>query len=97
MPDGSAFWTQYKKAEQLDAEVRAAVRARGAQEPGYRYRHDDPLRAISNDYDGEDAHAAAQALLGGAIDEVLTRHGLLQAITDQSQPQPQSQVLLLEA
>ena len=99
VPDGSAFWTQYKKAEQLDAEVRAAVRARGAQEPGYRYRHDDPLRAISNDYDGEDAHAAAQALLGGAIDEVLTRHGLLQAITDQSKPQPQppSQVLLLEA
>lgn len=96
VPDDSAFWTQYKKAEKFDGDVREAVRARRAKEGGYySSRYDDPLRALVSSYDGEEGRATASARLAEAIDEVLAKHGLLDAIT--ADTQHGTQALLLEA
>jgi hypothetical protein len=95
-PDDSAFWTQYKKAERFDGEVREAVRSSRAKEGGYyASRYDDPLRAIVNGHEGAEARSVASARLAAAIDAVLAKHGLLDAITHESQGG--TQALLLEA
>ena len=81
-PDGSAFWKQYGKAEAFDAQVRAeVVSLRRAQcADGHYSRYDDPLRDYVRDH-GADSTSNAAALLGQAIDSVLERHGLLEALT----------------
>lgn len=95
-PDDSAFWTQYNKAEKFDGEVRKAVRARRAEEGGYySARYDDPFRALVNNYDCDGARTAATTRLASAIDDVLSKHGLLDAITNDSQSG--TQALLIEA
>ena len=72
------------------------MRASRAKEGGYySSRYDDPLRAMVNSHADEDAHKAASARLAGAIDGVLAKHGLLDAITHA--PQRGAQALLLEA
>ena len=48
-----------------------------------------------NSHADEEAHKAASGRLAGAIDGVLAKHGLLDAITHE--PQRGAQALLLEA
>lgn len=96
VPDNSAFWTQYKKAEKFDSEVRKAVRSLRAKEGGYySARYDDPFQAIVSSHAGEAERAAASGRLADAIDGVLAKQGLLDAIGDASQSGRQA--LLLEA
>ena len=81
-PNGSAFWKQYDKADAFDSQVRSEVTAlRGANGVGgYLSRYDDPLRDYVRSHDQASSSNAAE-LLGLAIDSVLRKHGMLDALT----------------
>lgn len=91
---GEAFWKQYDRAEKFDKELREEARrvARGKGLSPYS-SYDDPIRQfMRND---ADASARGEAMLVTAIETVLERHGLLQALTHQAPPH--SEQLLLAA
>lgn len=90
MPE--AFWLQFDKAEKFDRELReeASKIARSGTR-GYYSQWDHPINQfMRND---NDAHTAGEAMLARALDTVLERHGLLEALTHEADPQ----VLLLAA
>jgi hypothetical protein len=87
-----AFWLQFDKAEKFDRELReeASKIARSGTR-GYYSQWDHPINQfMRND---NDAHTAGEAMLARALDTVLERHGLLEALTREADPQ----VLLLAA
>ena len=75
------FWTQFDRAEKLDKEVREAARllAKKARGGGYYSRYENPTEDAT--CPGRDGHEAAKGFMVQAIDEVLARHNLLDALT----------------
>lgn len=88
-----AFWTQYERAEKFDKELRQeAERVARANRISPYSSYDDPIRQfMRND---REASKRGEAMLVSAIDTVLERHGLLQALTHEA---PRSEQLRLAA
>lgn len=75
-----AFWLAYEQAEKLDPEVRAHA-TRAARSTGRYYsRWSDPVEQLFRGHTEE--YDAANALVLGALEHVLTQHGLLDALED---------------
>lgn len=75
----TAFWKAYESAEKFDAEVHSELMKQRS--PSDRHRHwwDHPARALINS-EGRENEQANEAL-GKAVDAVLEKRGLLEAIT----------------
>ena len=85
-----AFWLQFDQAEKLDKDVRATVHKDS------RDRWDDPFRALLwNDSEGRSQ--AAGDKIAGAIDQVLTAHGITLALEGAAAPAGQAPLLLAAA
>jgi len=79
-----AFWVQYDRAEEFDRELRAEVRT--ASKTGGYYSWEDPIsRFMGQD---EEQRTAAEAKLADAMDRVLAKHGLHQALTFEKESAP---------
>lgn len=89
-PVSDAFWLQYDRAEKLDREVRDEARqvARAGRVGGYT-NWDHPINQFMRN-DG-DAREAGEAMLAKAMDTVLARHGMLEAL---EHSRPVEQLLL---
>ena len=88
-----AFWLQFDNAEKYDGEFRrevAKVVSDAAKQGRRTYR--DPVAFATDSNDGEDTSAARQ-MVNEAMDKVLQNHGLLQALSWETD----SPALLLEA
>ena len=90
VPVPEAFWLQFDQAEKLDKEVRAKVHR------GSRDRWDDPFRVLLWN-DGEGRSEIAGDKIAGAIDEVLTDHGMTLALECGAAPAEPAPPLLLAA
>lgn len=87
-----AFWTQYTTADKLQEELCAQLKALS---PGYSVAASySPMAALANSND-EDAKKIAEAKLAQAMDTVLEKHGLLEAIG--YSPACQEDLLMLTA
>lgn len=88
-----AFWIQYDRAEKFDKELRAEAErvARNGRSASFG-SYDHPIRQFMRR--DSDASERGEAMLVAAIDNVLERHGLLQALTNEA---PRSDQLLLAA
>ena len=76
-----AFWKQYERAEQLDREVRTAIAEvrRERVNGGWLSTYDDPIRdAFLHE---SERSSEARAVLSIAVDRVLAKHKLLDALT----------------
>lgn len=90
-PVTDAFWLQYDSAEKLDREVRdeANKGARAGRVGSHFSTWDHPINQfMRND---ADASKAGEAMLAKAMDTVLARHGMLEAL---EHSQPAEQLLL---
>lgn len=76
---GEAFWKQYDQAEKLDAQLQEELRTQHRARAGYHGGFHHPAGALASN-DPEDVRRA-EATRGKAMDAVLQRNGLLQAIT----------------
>lgn len=91
VPD--AFWIQYDRAEKFDKELREEAErvARNGRSASFS-SYDHPIRQFMRR--DSDASERGEEMLVAAIDNVLERHGLLQALTNTA---PQAEQLLLAA
>lgn len=74
-----AFWTAYESAEKFDTEVHGELTKLRKASDRHRRWWDHPARALMNGKDEE--HVRAVEAMGMAVDAVLERRGLLDAIT----------------
>lgn len=87
---GEAFWKQFDRAEKFDAEFREEALRQAKGNRGYFRSWDHPINQFM--MQSKENHEKAEATLASAMEVVLERHGLLEAITHEITSQP----LLLE-
>lgn len=92
-PVAEAFWIQYDRAEKFDKELREEAErvARNGRSASFG-SYDHPIRQFMRR--DSDASERGEEMLAAAIDNVLERHGLLQALTNEA---PRTEQLLLAA
>lgn len=78
-PGNDAYWKQYDHAEKLNAEFQAEVNRKHAGPRAYQCDH--PIARFMRTNEDATVRAEAEVTLARAIDTVLERHGLLEALT----------------